>query len=93
VETKRGARAISLADCNFEKRIVLAVPHRMLLGDDEPAAPISSDDAPVARLRHRSYKTVRSDGQNHALPPFDQESRESPSTNVVTVAELASGSA
>ncbi len=50
---KGGSRAISLADYNVEKRLVLAVPHRMLLGDDEPA-PISADDAPVRRLRRRS---------------------------------------
>jgi hypothetical protein len=43
-------RAISLADYKMEKRLVLAVPHRMLLGDDEPA-PTSADDAPVPRLR------------------------------------------
>ena len=35
--SKGGSRAISLADYNVEKRFVLAVPHRMLLGDDEPA--------------------------------------------------------
>jgi hypothetical protein len=50
---KGGSRAISLADYNVEKRLVLAVAHRMLLGDDEPA-PISTDDAPVRRLRRRS---------------------------------------
>ena len=50
---KGGSRAISLADYNVEKRLVLAVRHRMLLGDDEPV-PISADDAPVPRLRRRS---------------------------------------
>ena len=50
---KSGSRAISLADYNVEKRLVLAVPHRMLLGDDEPA-PTSADDASVRRLRRRS---------------------------------------
>jgi predicted nucleotidyltransferase len=50
---KSGSRAISLADYNVEKRLVLAVPHRMLLGNDEPA-PTSADDAPVRRLRRRS---------------------------------------
>ena len=50
---KSGSRAISLADYKVEKRLVLAVPHRMLLGDDEPA-PTSADDASVRRLRRRS---------------------------------------
>jgi predicted nucleotidyltransferase len=47
---KSRSRAISLADYSIEKRIVLAVPHRMLLGDDEPA-PSSADDARIRRLR------------------------------------------
>jgi hypothetical protein len=50
---KGRSRAISLADYNVEKRLVLAVAHRMLLGDDE-RAPISADDSPVPRLRRRS---------------------------------------
>ena len=50
---KSGSRAISLADYNVEKRLVLAVPHRMLLGDDEPAL-ISAEHAPVPRVRRRS---------------------------------------
>jgi predicted nucleotidyltransferase len=50
---KGRSRAISLADYNIEKRLVLAVPHRMLLGDDEPA-PLSSEDSPVPRLRRPS---------------------------------------
>ena len=49
---KGRSRAI-LADYNIEKRLVLAVPHRMLLGDDEPA-PLLSEDSPVPRLRRRS---------------------------------------
>jgi len=51
---KGRSRAISLADYNIEKRLVLAVPHRMLLGDDEPAARLLSEDSPVPRLRRRS---------------------------------------
>jgi hypothetical protein len=51
---KGRSRAISLADYNVEKRLVLAVAHRMLLGDDEPAAPLLSEDSPVPRLRRRS---------------------------------------
>jgi hypothetical protein len=51
---KGRSRALSLADYNIEKRLVLAVPHRMLLGDDQPAVPVSTDDAPVPRLRRRS---------------------------------------
>ena len=50
---KCGSRAISLAEYNVEKRLILAVPHRMLLGDDEPA-PISAEHAPVPRVRRRS---------------------------------------
>ena len=50
---KGGSRAISLADYNVEKRLILAVPHRMLLGADEPAL-ISSDDLLVPRLGRRS---------------------------------------
>ena len=50
---KGRSRAISLADYNVEKRLVLAVPHRMLLGDDEPA-PTSSEDSPVPPRRRRS---------------------------------------
>ena len=51
---KGRSRALSLADYSIEKRLVLAVPHRMLLGDDEPAVPVLTDDAPVPRLRRRS---------------------------------------
>ena len=50
---KGRSRAISLADYNVEKRLVLAVAHRMLLGDDEPV-PVPPDDAPVSRRRSRS---------------------------------------
>jgi predicted nucleotidyltransferase len=50
---KSGSRPISLADYNVEKRLILAVPHRMLLGNDEPA-PISVEHAPVPRVRRRS---------------------------------------
>ena len=51
---KGRSRALSLADYSIEKRLVLAVPHRMLLGDDEPAAPLLSENSPVPRLRRRS---------------------------------------
>jgi hypothetical protein len=50
---KSGSRAISLADYNVERRLILAVPHRMLLGDDEPASN-SAENAPVPRVRRRS---------------------------------------
>jgi predicted nucleotidyltransferase len=50
---KGRSRAISLADYTVEKRLVLAAPHRMLLGDDEPAPP-SSEDSRVPHLRRRS---------------------------------------
>jgi predicted nucleotidyltransferase len=49
---KGRSRAISLADYSIEKRLVLAVAHRMLLGDDEPA-PVPAGDAPVSRRRRR----------------------------------------
>jgi hypothetical protein len=50
---KSGSRAISLTAYDVEKRLILAVPHRMLLGDDEPA-PISAEHARVPRVRRRS---------------------------------------
>ena len=50
---KGGSRAISLADYDVEESLVRAVPHRMLLGDDEPA-PIPDDDVPVPRFGRRS---------------------------------------
>jgi hypothetical protein len=46
---KGRSRAISLADYNLEKRLVLAVAHRMLLSDDE--VPTSAEDAQVPRIR------------------------------------------
>jgi predicted nucleotidyltransferase len=33
---KGGSRVIALADYNIERSLVMAVPHRVLLGDDEP---------------------------------------------------------
>jgi len=50
---KGRSRAISLADYKIEKRLVLSVAHRMLLGADEPP-PHRDDKAPVKRLRRRS---------------------------------------
>jgi predicted nucleotidyltransferase len=50
---KSGSRAISLGHYAVEKQLVLAVPHRMLMGDDEPA-PIPSVDSPLPRHRRRS---------------------------------------
>lgn len=49
---KGGSRAISLADYKVEKALVLAVPHRVLIGDDEPA-PTPSSEAPMPRRRRR----------------------------------------
>jgi hypothetical protein len=57
---KSRSRAISLADYNMEKRPFLAVPHRMLLGDDEPA-PISADGARIRRFPGRG--TIPSNDQ------------------------------
>ncbi len=49
---KGGSRAISLADYRVEKELVLAVPHRMLLGDDEPA-PTPEPELPEPRRPRR----------------------------------------
>jgi len=50
---KGRSRVISLADYNVEKRLVLAVPHRMLLGDPEELEPEPPPKAsqPVPRNR------------------------------------------
>jgi predicted nucleotidyltransferase len=50
---KGGSRVISLADYNVEKRLVLAVPHRMLLGEPEelPLEPAPKATAKAARRR------------------------------------------
>ena len=44
------SRVISLADYNVEKRLVLAVPHRMLLGQPEE---LPLEPAPKATARRR----------------------------------------
>jgi hypothetical protein len=49
---KGGSRAISLADYKVEKALVLAVPHRVLLGEEEPASNPSSE-APRPRRERR----------------------------------------
>ena len=48
---KGRSRVISLADYNVEKRLVLAVPHRMLLGEPEELSPEPAPKVPqpVAR--------------------------------------------
>jgi hypothetical protein len=50
---KGGSRVISLADYNVEKRLVLAVPHRMLLGEPDELEPESppKQSQPAARKR------------------------------------------
>jgi predicted nucleotidyltransferase len=52
---KGRSRVISLADYNVEKRLVLAVPHRMLLGEPEelPPEPAPKLPQPMARRRRR----------------------------------------
>ena len=54
---KGGSRAIALADYKMEKALVLAVPHRVLIGDDEPPpAPERTPDPepePPKRRRQR----------------------------------------
>jgi len=50
---KGRSRVISLADYNVEKSLVLAVPHRMLLGEQEelPPEPAPKTPQPAARRR------------------------------------------
>jgi hypothetical protein len=50
---KGRSRVISLADYNVEKRLVLAVPHQMLLGEPEelPPEPAPEVAQPVVRRR------------------------------------------
>jgi predicted nucleotidyltransferase len=50
---KGRSRVISLADYNVEKRLVLAVPHQMLLGepDELPPEPGPSEPQPTVRKR------------------------------------------
>jgi predicted nucleotidyltransferase len=52
---KGRSRVISLADYNLEKRLVLAVPHRMLLGEADEIEPEPSPKAlqPTPRKRRR----------------------------------------
>jgi predicted nucleotidyltransferase len=50
---KGGSRVVSLADYKVEKRLILAVPHRMLLGDDEPV-PLPEEAGPRQRTPRRS---------------------------------------
>jgi predicted nucleotidyltransferase len=48
---KGRSRVISLADYKVEKALVLAVPHRLLLGDDEPAPKAMAPEQPRRRPR------------------------------------------
>ena len=50
---KGRSRVISLADYSVEKRLVLAVPHQMLLGEPEelPPEPVPEVAQPVVRRR------------------------------------------
>lgn len=50
---KGRSRVISLADYNVEKRMVLAVPHRMLLGEPEERPPEPAPKAPPTARRRR----------------------------------------
>ena len=50
---KGRSRVISLADYNVEKRLVLAVPHRMLLGEPDELPPEPGPNAPQPTLRKR----------------------------------------
>jgi predicted nucleotidyltransferase len=53
---KNRSRVISLADYAAEKSLILNVPHRMLLGDDEPA-PV--EPAPERKPRSRPGRRPR----------------------------------
>jgi predicted nucleotidyltransferase len=50
---KGRSRVISLADYNVEKRLVLAVPHRMLLGEPEELPPEPAPKVPQPVVRRR----------------------------------------
>jgi hypothetical protein len=50
---KGRSRVISLADYNVEKRLVLAVPHRMLLGEPEELPPEPAPKVPQTLVRRR----------------------------------------
>jgi predicted nucleotidyltransferase len=50
---KGRSRVISLADYEVEKRLVLAVPHRMLLGDPDELPPEPGPNAPQPMFRKR----------------------------------------
>jgi predicted nucleotidyltransferase len=50
---KGRSRVISLADYSVEKALVMAVPHRVLIGEPEPAAAGSTRSAPQSSPRKR----------------------------------------
>jgi predicted nucleotidyltransferase len=50
---KGRSRVISLADYNVEKRLVLAVPHRMLLGEPDELPPEPGPNGPQPTVRKR----------------------------------------
>jgi len=50
---KGRSRVISLADYNVEKRLVLAGPYRMLVGEEEELPPEPAPEAPRAAVRRR----------------------------------------
>jgi predicted nucleotidyltransferase len=50
---KGRSRVISLADYDLEKRLVLAVPHRMLLGEPDELPPEPEPNAPQPTVRKR----------------------------------------
>src|SRR5215467_10825129 len=50
---KGRSRVISLADYNIEKRLVLAVPHRMLLGEPDKLPPETGPNTPQPTPRKR----------------------------------------
>ena len=62
---KGRSRVISLADYNVEKRLVLAVPHRMLLGEPEELLP--EVPQPAVRRRRPREATAMLDKKHKSL--------------------------
>jgi len=56
---KGRSRVISLADYNIEKRLVLAVPHRMLLGEPDKLPPETGPNTPQPTPRTRRSAALR----------------------------------
>jgi hypothetical protein len=51
---KGRSRVLSVADYKAEKALVLTVPHRVLLGDPEPAPAVPAPEAPQRPVREKA---------------------------------------